>query len=121
MLTEPCRGLPRLLQELAKLVKDNTMYARAAKVIGSRAHFDEEKLPELTAVLMDEDLPAQILEAARTSMGMDISDMDLSNVEHFTSRLVALAQYRQHLSEYLHVSAVIAIRDGVDAVRMPAC
>ena len=89
-------------QELARLVKDNTLYARTAQVIGSRSTLSEESLPALQAVLGDDEgLAAQILEASRTSMGMDISELDLANVNLFTARLVALARYRHRLSEYL--------------------
>jgi nucleolar protein 56 len=100
--------------ELAKIVKDNTMYARCAQVIGSRTTLNEERLPEVTAITMDEDLSAQILDASRTSMGMDISDMDLANVGHFTARLISLSQYRLHLSEYLHVSWEPGVGKGGD-------
>jgi nucleolar protein 56 len=34
-------------------------------------------------------------------MGMDISETDLANVDHFTGRLVALAKYRHQLHAYL--------------------
>ena len=34
-------------------------------------------------------------------VGMDISDIDLINIERFTTRIIALADYRAQLSEYL--------------------
>uniref|UniRef100_A0A1I7XMN9 Nucleolar protein 56 n=1 Tax=Heterorhabditis bacteriophora TaxID=37862 RepID=A0A1I7XMN9_HETBA len=49
----------------------------------------------------DEEKAAEIIESARTSMGMDISDMDLANIERFASRVASLAEYRQHLHEYI--------------------
>lgn len=88
--------------ELSKLVKDNTMYARAAKLIGNRTSLDEESLPALTEVTMDEDVSTAILEAARTSMGMDINELDLMNIEQFVDRVVTLSKLRHNLSEYLH-------------------
>ena len=42
------------------------------------------------------------MSAAKTSMGMDISETDLANVDMFTGRLVSLAKYRQQLHDYLH-------------------
>ena len=109
--------------ELAKIVKDNTLYARCAACIGARSSLTEETLPALAAVLGEGDgaaggaegegeAPAaadieegsvarQVLEAARTSMGMDISELDLANVSLFTGRLVALARYRHNLGGYL--------------------
>jgi nucleolar protein 56 len=104
--------------ELAKIVKDNTLYARCAACIGARSSLTEETLPALAAVLGEAggseeggeaaaadieegSVARQILEAARTSMGMDISELDLANVSLFTGRLVALAKYRHNLGGYL--------------------
>jgi nucleolar protein 56 len=88
--------------ELARIVKDNAAYARVAQAIGSRSTLTEEKRPALDAITLDEDVTAAIFEANRVSMGMDISDIDLANVDHFTARLVGLQAYRAQLSEYLH-------------------
>ena len=113
--------------ELARIVKDNTLYARCAACIGARSSLTEETLPALAAVLGEGEggaggaaaaageeaeaaaaadveegsVARQILEAARTSMGMDISELDLANVSRFTNRLVALARYRHNLGGYL--------------------
>lgn len=87
--------------ELAKIVKDNFVYARVAHAIGSRSTFTMERVPEITAIVLDEDVANAVFAAARTSMGMDISDTDLANVDHFTSQLVSLGQYRLKLAEYL--------------------
>jgi len=88
--------------ELGRLVKDNILYAKIAQLIGSRSSFGEDNLADLASALNDdEDLASQILDASRTSMGMDISDFDLANVNHFATRLLALGKYRHDLSEYL--------------------
>merc|ERR1712110_1283857 len=42
-----------------------------------------------------------IQDAARKSVGMDISDIDLMNIDMFATRVVALAEYRKELSKYL--------------------
>ena len=88
--------------ELSKLVKDNTMYARAAKLIGNRTTLNEDTIPALTEITMDEDISNAVLEAARTSMGMDINELDLMNIEQFVDRVVTLSKLRHNLSEYLH-------------------
>jgi hypothetical protein len=41
------------------------------------------------------------LDAARTSMGTDISDFDMQNIVSFAKRVVALDDYRKVLHEYL--------------------
>ena len=43
----------------------------------------------------------QIVAAAKTSMGMDCSDIDMMNIVNFTSCMVKLAEYRKQLSLYL--------------------
>eukprot|EP00479_Gromia_sphaerica_P003256 TRINITY_DN1379_c0_g1_i1.p1 TRINITY_DN1379_c0_g1~~TRINITY_DN1379_c0_g1_i1.p1 ORF type:complete len:114 (-),score=10.77 TRINITY_DN1379_c0_g1_i1:562-903(-) len=35
-------------------------------------------------------------------MGTDISEIDLINIQHFTDRVISLAEYRLQLQEYLH-------------------
>lgn len=35
------------------------------------------------------------------SLGMDIAEMDLHNIESFTTRVIELAEYRKQLSGYL--------------------
>jgi hypothetical protein len=77
------------------------VYARCAQAIGDRGTLSEENLPALTEITADEDVSRAVLDAARTSMGMDISAHDLSNVELFTTRLVSLARYRISLGRYL--------------------
>lgn len=61
----------------------------------------EEQLPALTEIVMEEEVAAKILKAARASMGMEISEPDLMNVTTFTHRLISLAQYRKQLYTYL--------------------
>ena len=42
-----------------------------------------------------------MLQAAKTSMGQDISPIDLINIEAFARRVISLAEYRQRLHTYL--------------------
>lgn len=49
----------------------------------------------------DNDKVAEIVEAARTSMGMDISDLDLFNIDRFSKRVYELTAYRQKLHSYV--------------------
>ncbi|KAG7481273.1 hypothetical protein MATL_G00064730 [Megalops atlanticus] len=87
--------------ELVKIVSENSTYCRVARLIGNRKELSEEKLEALEEVVMDSAKAQAILEAARSSMGMDISPIDLINIESFSSRVISLAEYRQELQEYL--------------------
>uniref|UniRef100_A0A7N8Y7L9 Nucleolar protein 56 n=1 Tax=Mastacembelus armatus TaxID=205130 RepID=A0A7N8Y7L9_9TELE len=87
--------------ELIKIVSENSMYCRLAQLIGNRKELTEESLESLEEVVMDNAKAQAILDASRSSMGMDISPIDLINIERFSNRVVSLAAYRLELQEYL--------------------
>jgi nucleolar protein 56 len=62
----------------------------------------DEDLHELAAVVDDDESVAQaIINAARTSMGRDLSAADMEIVMAFAKRTASLAAYRKQLSNYL--------------------
>ncbi|XP_072858307.2 nucleolar protein 56 [Pogona vitticeps] len=87
--------------ELIKIVSDNYTYCRLARLIGNRKELSEESLEGLEEIVMDGTKAQAILEASRSSMGMDISPIDLINIESFSSRVISLSEYRKGLQEYL--------------------
>ncbi|KAL6469842.1 hypothetical protein MHYP_G00209610 [Metynnis hypsauchen] len=87
--------------ELIKIISDNLTYCKLAKLIGNRKELSEESLEALEEVTMDSAKAQAILEASRSSMGMDISPIDLINIESFSRRVVSLTAYREELQEYL--------------------
>lgn len=52
-----------------KIVNDNYLYARVAKFIEDKSKLAEDKIPELTEIVGDEDKAKEIVEAAKASMG----------------------------------------------------
>mmetsp|Transcript_6124 Transcript_6124/g.7768 ORF Transcript_6124/g.7768 Transcript_6124/m.7768 type:complete len:570 (+) Transcript_6124:86-1795(+) len=105
--------------ELKDLVKDNYMFARSAAYIqdkkslfGAKKSSDdddedmdedngEDKLQGITEIVGDAELANSIIAAAKTSMGMDCSAVDMVNIINFTQRMVKLAEYRKQLALYL--------------------
>lgn len=91
--------------ELAKIITDNHMYAKVAQLIGDRKEFiaeDEATIQERLEELIQDSSKAQaIISAAKSSMGMDISKIDLINIEYFTTKVISLAEYRRQLMDYL--------------------
>ncbi|KAJ9140190.1 hypothetical protein P3X46_030866 [Hevea brasiliensis] len=87
--------------ELVKIVNDNYLYAKLAKFIDDKAKLSEDKIPELTDILGDEDRAKEVVEAAKASMGQDLSPIDLINVQQFAQRVMDLSEYRKKLYEYL--------------------
>jgi len=87
--------------ELVKIVNDNHMYAKVAHYIKSRKDFTEDKVEGLVEIVMDEGKAQAILDASKSSMGMDISPIDLINIESFATRVIGLIDYRVKLHAYL--------------------
>ncbi|CAM8977780.1 unnamed protein product [Rhodiola kirilowii] len=87
--------------ELVKIVNDNYLYAKVTKYIDNKAELSEDKIPELTEILGDEDKAKEVVEAAKASMGQDLSPIDLINVHQFAQRVMDLSEYRKKLHEYL--------------------
>lgn len=88
--------------ELVRIVPDNYQYAKVAQFIGAKEKLDEEKLPDLAALLDDDSTRAQnVLDAARGSMGAALSEIDMLNINLFATRVVSIAEYRKSLQNYL--------------------
>lgn len=87
--------------ELVKIVNDNYLYAKLAKYVEDKSQLSEEHLSGLTDIVGDEDKAKEIIEAAKASMGQDLSPIDLINVKQFAQRVMDLAEYRKKLYDYL--------------------
>tara|TARA_R110002050_G_scaffold48280_3_gene112345 strand:- start:2142 stop:3611 length:1470 start_codon:yes stop_codon:yes gene_type:complete len=87
--------------EMGRLVKDNIMYARIAAVIKSKEEPPADLKEQLEAVTLDTELTEKILAAVKTSMGQDISPIDLINICNFSERVIQLDAYRNDLENYL--------------------
>merc|ERR1712156_1280648 len=87
--------------ELVKIVPDNYTFAKCVKVIKNRKELTDDAIAKLEEVVMDSAKAKAIVDASKTSMGMDISQVDLMNIDMLANRVVALAEYRKELSKYL--------------------
>lgn len=87
--------------ELIKVVTDNIQYARVVIVIKNKSSLTDEDMERLKEVVLENDIARDIIDAARSSMGTDVSDVDLINIEMFANRVVRLAEYRASLQRYL--------------------
>jgi len=88
--------------ELTKIVTDNIAYAKVSKVIRVRDAYEgvagDEKLVEACG---SEEVAAEVQKSMKMSMGQDIVEMDMQNIEHFASEVIKLAAMRKSLHEYL--------------------
>jgi len=87
--------------ELYKIVPENGLFARCVKEIKNRKDLTAEKLEALEAIVMDSAKAQAIVDAGKMSMGMDISPVDLINIDMFAARVIGLIDYRKELTEYL--------------------
>ncbi|KAM3345477.1 hypothetical protein P3S68_025186 [Capsicum galapagoense] len=83
--------------ELAKIVQDNILYAKAVKLMGDRVNAAKLDFSEI----LTEDVEAELKEAAMISMGTEVSDLDLENIKDLCSQVLSLSEYRAQLYDYL--------------------
>jgi len=87
--------------ELIKVVPDQTKFARLVKLIRNKETLSEDNLPALEEITQDAAVAQEIIDAARSSMGTDISEVDLVNIETFAERVIQLSEYKTRLHSYL--------------------
>lgn len=87
--------------EMGKIVTDNQIYSQLVHLVETRENVVEELAPKMTEITMDDDISNQIVEAAKTSMGQDINEMDIAQIKAFSARVVDLVNYRASITEYL--------------------
>lgn len=87
--------------ELVKVVNDNYLYSKMVLLIKDKSTLSDDSIPALKEVLGDEEQAKEVVDAAKASMGQDISPIDLINIEAFAKRVISLAEYRHKLFAYL--------------------
>lgn len=87
--------------ELLKVISESNMYLRLVSLIRDKSTFNEDKLDAVAEIVGDESQAKLILEACRSSMGVDLSPIDLISIEKFTTEVIDLMTYRESLHTYL--------------------
>ncbi|EME28572.1 box C/D snoRNP component Nop58 [Galdieria sulphuraria] len=83
--------------ELAKIVNDNTIYARIVHRVGIRTNAKNTQLDDIIGGQEEK----EVKEAAEVSMGTELSDEDVSNIRELCDQVITLSEYRSTLYEYL--------------------
>jgi nucleolar protein 58 len=83
--------------EMGKIVTDNLAYARVVTKMGFRTNASSADLQDILPEEIDDD----VKEAAEISMGTEISDGDLDNIQHLAEQVVSITEYRAQLYDYL--------------------
>jgi len=83
--------------ELGKIITDNLAFVRTVETMGMR---ENAKTTDLSDILPEE-VEEKVKEAAEISMGTEISEEDISNINHLCQQVVEIQEYRAQLYEYL--------------------
>lgn len=83
--------------ELGKIITDNVAFVKTVKVIGTRENTSSCDLSDLLA----EEIEEKVKEAAEISMGTEISEDDILNIQNLCDQVIEISQYRTQLYDYL--------------------
>ena len=83
--------------ELSKLITDNIAFVRTVKLVGTRDHMATTDLSDI----LPEEVEEKVKEAAEISMGTEISEEDIMNIQSLCDEILSINEYRTHLSDYL--------------------
>jgi nucleolar protein 58 len=83
--------------ELAKIIIDNVAYAKIILHIGVRSNAAASDMSSI----LPEELEKEVKNVSLISMGTEISDEDLLNIQSLATQIVSLSEYRTELYDYL--------------------
>ncbi|KAL9089799.1 MAG: hypothetical protein Q9165_005593 [Trypethelium subeluteriae] len=83
--------------ELARIINDNTAYAKVILKMGARSNASSSDLAEI----LPEEIEAAVKAAAEVSMGQELDSKDLTTISVLADQVVELFNYRAELSAYL--------------------
>ncbi|TDZ39631.1 Nucleolar protein 58 [Colletotrichum sidae] len=83
--------------ELAKILNDNLVYARLVVAVGMRQDFAEADLSDI----LPEELETPVKTAAEISMGTEMTQEDLDNIQLLAKQTITYSEYRAQLNNYL--------------------
>src|ERR1700761_686439 len=83
--------------EMAKILNDNLAYAKVVIKMGMRENWEASDLAEI----LPKEIEAAVKAAADRSMGTEITDEDLENIQSLAEQVVHFTEYRTQLASYL--------------------
>ncbi|XP_060639118.2 nucleolar protein 58 isoform X2 [Anolis sagrei] len=83
--------------ELGKIITDNLTYCKCVQKIGDRKNFSCSDLSEV----IPEEIEEEVKAAAEISMGTEVSEEDISNIQHLCDQVIEISDYRAQLYDYL--------------------
>ncbi|XP_017041304.1 nucleolar protein 58 [Drosophila ficusphila] len=83
--------------ELGKIITDNIAFVKTIKLVGTRDNMATSDLSDI----LPEDVEEKVKEAAEISMGTEISEEDVLNIQCLCDEIISINDYRIHLYDYL--------------------
>lgn len=83
--------------ELGKILTDNIAFIKTIKLVGTRDNMATTDLSDI----LPEELEEKVKEAAEISMGTEISEEDIINIQNLCDEILSINEYRTHLYDYL--------------------
>lgn len=83
--------------ELTKIVNDNIIFTKLVHMIERKENVNDDIHAEIAAIVLDEEKATQIIEAAKTSMGQDMSETDVIQIKKWAERVTELITFREEL------------------------
>ncbi|EKX73784.1 snoRNA binding domain containing protein [Theileria equi strain WA] len=87
--------------ELYQIVSDNVKFCQVLKAIKKKEQYNFDDLEELTNITGSEEIALSIKKASRQSIGHELTDSDMLNIESFADQVIKLDKMKNNLSEYL--------------------
>jgi nucleolar protein 56 len=87
--------------ELANIVSDTYQYARIVVLLQNKSKITNEISHSLVTLTDAESKAGEIIEAARTSIGQEMSTIDMINIKVFAKKVTDLTEFRHKLNIYL--------------------
>lgn len=83
--------------ELEKIIVDKISFVKVIKLVGTRDNMRNSDLSDI----LPEDVEEKVKEAADVSMGTEVSEEDIMNIQCLCDEILSIHEYRTHLYDYL--------------------
>ncbi|XP_015234376.1 PREDICTED: nucleolar protein 58 isoform X3 [Cyprinodon variegatus] len=83
--------------ELGKVVTDNLAYCKTVRKVGDRTNVSTTDMSDI----LPEEIEAEVKLAAEISMGTEVSEQDIGNIQHLCDQVIEISDYRAQLYDYL--------------------
>jgi len=97
--------------EMARIINDNLAYSRVILSMGMRTNAGNADLSDI----LPEEIEGAVKAAAEVSMGTEITEEDLENIQALAEQVAGFTEYRAQLSSYLS-ARMIAIAPNLTAL-----